>query len=102
MLCEIAGLARSAYYKWLKRTPSKRECQNVMLVEEMKALHEEVKGIYGYRRITMTLNRRLSKSFNEKRIYRLMKIVGIKALFGKRKIAIKSNPSTRRRKRVRP
>ncbi|WLR54496.1 IS3 family transposase [Mesobacillus subterraneus] len=85
MLCEIAGLARSAYYKWLKRTPSKRECQNVMLVEEMKALHEEVKGIYGYRRITMTLNRRLNKSFNEKRIYRLMKIVGIQSVIRKKK-----------------
>lgn len=85
MLCEIAGLARSAYYKWLKRTPSKRECQNVMLVEEIKALHEEVKGIYGYRRITMTLNRRLSKSFNEKRIYRLMKIVGIQSVIRKKK-----------------
>lgn len=85
MLCEIAGLARSAYYKWLKRTPSKRECQNVMLAEEIKALHEEVNGIYGYRRITMTLNRRLSKSFNEKRIYRLMKIVGIQSVIRKKK-----------------
>ena len=85
MLCEIAGLARSAYYKWLKRTPSMRERQNEELVEERKALHEEVKGIYGYRRITMTLNRRLGKSFNHKRIYRLMKIVGIQSVIRKKK-----------------
>ena len=58
MLCEIAGVARSSYYKWLKRVPSIRERQNEELVEEMKALHEDVKGIYGYRRITMALDRK--------------------------------------------
>jgi transposase InsO family protein len=85
MLCEIAGIARSAYYKWLKRTPSLRQRQNEELIEEIKTLHEEVKGIYGYRRIMMTLNRKLGKSFNHKRIYRLMKIAGIRSVIRKKK-----------------
>ncbi|WP_420846151.1 IS3 family transposase [Neobacillus notoginsengisoli] len=93
MLCEIAGIARSAYYKWLKRTPSVRERQNEEILEEIKTLHEEVKGIYGYRRITMTLNRKLGEKFNHKRIYRLMKISGIQSVIRKkRKRYKKSTP----------
>ncbi|CAM3877168.1 hypothetical protein GCM10009865_06370 [Aeromicrobium ponti] len=85
MLCKIAGIARSSYYKWLKRTPSVRERQNGELIKEIKILHEEVKGIYGYRRITMTLNRKLGKCFNHKRIYRLMRISCIQSVIRKKK-----------------
>ncbi|MBT2639439.1 IS3 family transposase [Bacillus sp. ISL-39] len=91
MLCKIAGVARSAYYKWLKRTPSSRQRQNEELIEEIKALHEKVKGIYGDRRITMTLNRKLGKSFNHKRIYRLMKIFGIQSVIRKKKKRYKAS-----------
>jgi transposase InsO family protein len=62
-----------------------RQRQNEELIKDIKTLHQEVKGIYGYRRITMTLNRRLGKSFNLKRIYRLMKIVGIQSVIRKKK-----------------
>jgi putative transposase len=62
-----------------------RQRQNEALIKEIKSLHQVVKGIYGYRRITMTLNRKLGKSFNLKRIYRLMKIVGIQSVIRKKK-----------------
>jgi len=93
MLCEIAGIARSAYYKWLKRTPSVHERQSEKLIEEIKTLHEEVKGIFGYRRITMTLNRKLGENFNHKRIYRLMKISGIQSVIRKKKKRYKKSTS---------
>lgn len=35
LLCEIAGIARSAYYKWLNRTPSARDLQNEEILKEM-------------------------------------------------------------------
>jgi hypothetical protein len=35
-LCQLAGIARSAYYKWLKWTPSKKECENQKLAKEIK------------------------------------------------------------------
>src|SRR5699024_9566387 len=55
--------------------------------------HEEYKGIYGYRRMKLNINRRLSHQYNHKRIYRLMKIAGIKAVIRrKRKPYIKSTP----------
>jgi transposase InsO family protein len=85
MLCSIAGIVRSAYYKWLKRTPSLREHQNEEIIKEMNALHEKVKGIFGYRRMTLNINRKLKKNFNHKRIYRLMKISGIESVIRKKK-----------------
>ena len=51
----------------------------------MTMLYEEVDGIYGYRRLTMNLNRRLNKTFNHKRIYRLMRITGLQSVIRKKK-----------------
>ncbi|WP_407639813.1 IS3 family transposase, partial [Bacillus sinesaloumensis] len=49
-------------------------------MKEMKAIHEKVEGIYGYRRMMMTINRKLDERFNHKRFYRLMKLAGIKSV----------------------
>jgi hypothetical protein len=48
LLCEIARIARSAYYKWLRRTPSENEKWNEEIMEKIKCLFEKVDGIYGY------------------------------------------------------
>ncbi|WP_373889942.1 IS3 family transposase [Neobacillus cucumis] len=80
LLCEIAGIARSAYYKWLNRIPSVRELQNEEIIKGMRALHKEIEGIYGYRRMTLNINRKFEKKFCEKRIYRLMKISNIQCV----------------------
>ncbi|MDR4887076.1 IS3 family transposase [Fredinandcohnia sp. QZ13] len=85
LLCDVAGITRAAYYKWLKRTPSDRELQNEEIIKEMKALHEEVEGIYGYRRMMMTINRKLGQNFNHKRFYRLMKVADIQSVIRQKK-----------------
>ncbi len=52
-----------------------------------------VKGIYGYRRMLININRKLGKNFNHKRIYRLMKIAGIQSVIRRKKTRSKrSNP----------
>ena len=84
LLCEIAEVSRAAYYKWLKRQPSVRERENEQLLESIQHLYSQVNGIYGYRRITMTINRQRTKEglakVNKKRIYRLMQICGLEAI----------------------
>lgn len=85
LLCEIAGVCRASYYKWSNRTPSQREKENGKIVKEMAALHKEVNGIYGYRRMTMNLSRKLQKALNHKRIYRLMKLAGIQSVIRRKK-----------------
>lgn len=84
LLCEIADVSRAAYYKWLNRQPTAREMENQQLVDSIQHLYTQVDGIYGYRRMTMTINRQREKEgltkVNKKRIYRLMQICGLEAV----------------------
>jgi len=92
-LCEIAGIQRSSYYKWLNRTESKNEIFNKELLPTIKAAYEEKNGILGYRQMTIKLNRENTFHVNEKRIYRLMNILNLKSVCRKkRKNYIKSTP----------
>nr|WP_307416331.1 IS3 family transposase [Lederbergia wuyishanensis] len=91
LLCEIARIARSAYYKWLKRTPSENEKWNQEILVEIKRLNEKVDGIYGYRRITLNLNRTLSRPVNHKRVYRLMRISGIQSVIRRKRKSYKAS-----------
>lgn len=56
-LCATVHIARSAYYKWLKRTPSQNQKVNEQLVEWIKQHYEERNGILGYRQMTVVINR---------------------------------------------
>lgn len=86
-------ICRSAYYKWLKRTPSKSQQINEELVEWIKELYEEQNGILGYRQMTITINRRHKTQFNKKRIRKLMQILHLKSVCRRKKYNyIKSTP----------
>ncbi|MFB5676430.1 IS3 family transposase [Paenibacillus terreus] len=84
-LCELAGIARSAYYKWLKWTPSARELENIALAEEVKCHYDKQKGILGYRQMRIQLNRKLKKNYNRKRYYRIMRELELKAVIRKKR-----------------
>src|SRR5699024_8500055 len=85
LLCEIAGISRSAYYKWLNRRPSLRELENKDIIEHMMVIHEKVEGIYGYRRMKLNINRKFNKNYNHKRIYRLMKVAKIESVIRRKR-----------------
>ncbi|MDW2887181.1 IS3 family transposase, partial [Exiguobacterium artemiae] len=76
-LCDIAGISRAGYYKWLNRIPTIREAENTLIIEEMNAIHDAVGGIYGYRRMSLNLKRRFGRNVNHKRVRRLMRIARI-------------------------
>lgn len=84
-MCKIAGIVRSAYYKWLNRPESERDKENAAILDVMIHLYIEVDGIYGYRRMKLNINRRLGKKCNHKRIYRLMKSVNMKSVIRRKK-----------------
>ncbi len=44
LLCDIAGISRAAYYRWLNRTPSSRELENEEIIKEMKVIHKKSRG----------------------------------------------------------
>ncbi|WP_223067769.1 IS3 family transposase [Paenibacillus caui] len=93
MLCDIAQVPRSSYYKWRNHKPSQREQANEQLTHAMLALHEQVGGIYGYRRLTLHLRRQTKIQINHKRVTRLMKLAGIQSVIRrKRKRYARSTP----------
>jgi transposase InsO family protein len=92
-MCEILELTRSSFYKWLKRKETAKEIEDHKLCQIILDYHELFKGILGYRRMTQWINRLNQTNYNKKRIKRLMKLLGIKALIRqKRKGYIKSTP----------
>lgn len=81
----------------MNRQLSTREVENGQLIELIQDLYAQVDGIYGYRRITLTINRQRQKEklpkINKKRIYRLMQICCLKSVIRrKRKQYRKSKP----------
>lgn len=85
LLCDIAGIQRSSYYKWLKREDTKEDQWNKKLVDKIQKFHQEYDGILGYRRMALFLTRKYKQRINEKRIYRLMQRIGIKAVIRQQK-----------------
>ncbi len=57
LLCRVADISRAAYYKWLNRTIPVHQEENEKLLEDIRLLYDQANGTYGYRRITMTINR---------------------------------------------
>lgn len=93
LLCEIAGVPRSSYYKWRNHKPSLRELENQQLTLAMLLLYDQVGGIYGYRRLTLHLRRQTKLRINHKRMKRLMKLAGIQSVIRrKRKKYARSTP----------
>ncbi|MCM3791624.1 IS3 family transposase [Domibacillus indicus] len=88
LLCEIAGVSRSGYYKWIKnrQTPSKKQVEDQSLQEKIMEVFSQYRGIFGYRRMTVWLRKTIKKPINHKRIYRLMKELGIQARIRKKRI----------------
>ena len=79
-LCAVVHTARSAYYKWLRRTPSCSQKVNEQIVEWIRQHYEERNGILGYRQMTIVINREHNVHYNKKRIYRLMNILHLKSV----------------------
>ncbi|MGO0988117.1 IS3 family transposase [Clostridioides difficile] len=93
VLCDIVGIARPSYYKWLNRLETSTDKENSTITKEILRIYNDVNGIYGYRRMTMNVNRNLNKKYNYKRIYCLMKSLNLQSVIRKkRKKYVKCTP----------
>nr|WP_231492071.1 IS3 family transposase [Alkalibacterium sp. AK22] len=80
LLCEVLDVSRSGYYKWLNHTPSERELEAQQLKKRIKERFYHYKGLFGYRRITIALNRdSKEKQYDKKVIRRLMVQMGLRS-----------------------
>ncbi len=77
----MVGISRASYYKWRKRREFKtqREIEDEILMKEILWIFNKYNGIYGYRRIRIYICLRLDKKVSRKRVYRLMKKLGLKS-----------------------
>jgi putative transposase len=87
LLCGIAEVSKSGYYKWLKRqeSPSTKQLENQEIKGKIMECHKNLKGIYGYRRVQVWLKLIYNLHLNHKRIQRLMGELGIKAVIRKKR-----------------
>jgi len=93
VLCEILLIERSSYYKWVNRIETDEEKLNHELSQLILEYHDEFKGILGYRRMTLWINKRNQTNYNKKRIRRLMKMMNISSVIRrKRKGYVKVRP----------
>lgn len=81
-LCREAGISRQAYYQYQKRQPQRQisEAINSTIVQTIATLYLETNGIYGYRQMCNEVNTALGSSYNHKRIYRLMRQMGLRSV----------------------
>lgn len=77
-LCRLARVARSAYYKWLKRKESKNEVENKRIAQLIETIHQKSPD-KGYRRIRDDLSHDYNTEINDKRVLRICRLLDIKS-----------------------
>jgi putative transposase len=78
--CRVLKVNRSGYYKWLNKKPYKTD-ENAE-AEIIRTYHKH-KGTYGRSRITQSLKNE-GIVINHKKVYRIMRKLGLKAIIRKR------------------
>lgn len=78
LLCELAGIPRSAYYKWLNRKESRREAENMKLADRIRSIHCWIPEL-GYRRMHDVLLREYEIHASDNHVLRIMRILGIQS-----------------------
>ena len=78
--CELLGVSTSGFYAWAGRAPSDRALSDAWLIERIKHVHRENRGVYGSRRVTAELRLGEGVVVSRKRVQRLMRQVGVSGL----------------------
>lgn len=81
--CDLLGLSRSSYYY----EPKPESEENLELMRLIDEIHMKY-PFYGYPRMTLHLRKITGKDVNEKRVYRLMKLMRIRAVYPRKKTTI--------------
>jgi HTH-like domain/Integrase core domain len=80
LACELLGVSRSGFYAWERRAPSDRALTDAWLIEQIKQIHAENRGVYGWRRVRAELRFARGVRVSGKRVKRLMRQAGISGL----------------------
>lgn len=81
----MLGVSRSGYYDWRGRPPSPRAEENKLLLKQIREIHDESRGTYGWPRVHVELRLGLGIEVNHKRVRRLMRTAGLQGLYRRRR-----------------
>lgn len=76
-MCEFFGVSRAAYYAWVRKLAEADPDQERM--EQVQTVYEASHKTYGYRRITIHLQKKMSIWINHKSVLRLMHKLSIRS-----------------------
>lgn len=89
--CKVLDVSRSGFYAWSDRPESQREKENVILLNDIRKIHNESRKTYGLPRIHQEL-KYLGKRCGRARVSNLMKKAGISGLM-KRRFRVRTTDS---------
>ena len=84
-LCAAVGVSKAGYYKWLNRAVSQKQTEDEKLAGLITEIYQAQRDIPGYRQMKIILERRYGLKCNLKRIYRLMRVLGLRSVCRKKK-----------------
>ena len=79
-MCSILGVKRANYYKWLHHKKSQRDIENEELAELIKKYYDKHNGLLGYRMMADRINRDENRSYSDKRVYKIMRILDMHSI----------------------
>lgn len=77
-LCELMGVSRAGYYKWLKHKPTIRDHCREEIVEKVKEVHEKHRT-HGYRWTAAFIRINMHLEISDNYAYKCFRYLGIKA-----------------------
>jgi transposase InsO family protein len=83
-MCEFFGVSRAAYYAWVNKLGEVDPDQERM--NQVQAAYHATHKAYGYRRITIHLQKKMGLPINHKAVLRLMNKLNIRSLARKPKL----------------
>jgi putative transposase len=85
LMCRMLGVSRSGFHAWLRRPPSDRELSDAWLLEQVRQIHSDNRGVYGSPRVHAELRLARGIRVGRKRVERLMRQAGLSGLIAKRR-----------------
>ena len=82
--CALLGVSESGYYAWRNRVPSKRQIRHAWVLDQVQAVHEATRGVYGSRRVWAELTQGLGLRVGRSQIELVMSRAGLQGIPGKR------------------
>jgi putative transposase len=80
LICALLDVSRSGFYAWQRREPCRRALEDQQLLQRIRLIHEQARGVYGVRRVHAELRLAHDIRVGRKRVERLMRGAGLSGM----------------------